>query len=517
MPILDDLRRWAARQIAPAKDAATPPAATNAPAPKPPAPVANSSRRSGWPTPVSPSPEQKRKQQSADLLEQQLSTNGPAGWASDHAEEANQCSNWVYIAVDTRAKHVAKASLEVYVQDPNIANEEGHRQVRPDHPLVRLFRKPNPKYDLRGLLYRVEMQLALTGTALIWTPRNGLGLPARLWVLPTALARPQPPSAEYPEGSYLVSVISLTQWAFFGASFWNTPSGAPLSIDARDICRITYPHPITEADGLSPVQANGQAIDISRETDEALWAVLQQGPMPGQLVSIDPSMSLDDGVADDIKTAIEQNIGGSRNAGKVQVVQGATVTQLTFSPSDVIPGDLRSQNRDNVLAMGGVPSVAAGITEATAYSGLYAALQQFYTGQIEPDLDIIAGGLTLHVAGQFGADLCIALKSAKLNDPDLKLRTAQQKKDSQCYTVNEIRACYDDGPHPDPKVGKSIAGQPPSPPQPPGGMPGMPGDDGSDPTDTEADDMDEDGTGQANPARRAAATLPPPVWKGGRQ
>src|SRR5262249_15148193 len=132
------------------------------------------SRPSAYPFPVrEPSPaEKKRRQQQQDLLEGQLSQAGVAGWVSDHAEEAGQCTGWVSVATDARAKRVSSAELELYRKDP--AKPKAKVHVRPDHPLRRLLECPNPRYDLRGLLYRVEMQLCLTGTALIWAPKNGL-------------------------------------------------------------------------------------------------------------------------------------------------------------------------------------------------------------------------------------------------------------------------------------------------------------------------------------------------------
>lgn len=338
------LRRWAARAIAPPTPLFEPTARFSQSGPEPAATTADrpevgfskNEMAAAWFPKREQSPaEKKRHQQQEEILELMLASGAPAGWISDHLEEANQCAGWVYVATDARAKRVGGAKLTVCrVNDDDPDHPE---KLKANHPLCRLLKRPNPKYDLRGLLYRIEMQLCLTGTALIWSPKNGLGLPGRLWVLPTALARPQPPSPEYPDGSYQVSTISLTQWAFFGSSFWNVPSGVPMIVDAREIVRIQYPHPYTEADGLSPVWANGQAIDVNRSTEETLWSVFERGPMPGQLISIDKDMQLDDGAADELQSRVESRIGGSRNAGRVQVVQGAKVEKLTFSPTELIP------------------------------------------------------------------------------------------------------------------------------------------------------------------------------------
>lgn len=505
---LDQLRAWAAKRIAP-----RPPAPPAVPNETPESRAETREARRGTYAPpwlagqreLSPA-EKARRQQSADLLERQLATLGPAGWASDHAEEANQCSGWTYVAVDARATRVAGATLEVFRQAPGVANEEGQAPVRPDHPLVRLLRRPNPKYGLRGLLYRIEMQLRLTGTALVWAPKNGLGLPGRLWVLPTATARPQPPSAEYPEGSYLVSVISLTQWAFFGASYWNTPVGAPLVIDARDVIRHGYPHPVTEADGLSPVNANGQAIDVYDETERALWSMLMQGPMPAGILSIDKEMKVDDGVAEELAAETEAKFGGAANAGKFMAVQGATFQAVSMSPSAIIPEGFRQENRGNVLAAHGVPPIAAGQEGATAYSGLYAALQQFDTNQIEPELDLLGDDWTIQIANRYyGDDLVVRLKPKPINDHELKFKEAQQKKDSGCYTVDEIRACYGDKQHHDPEFGRSTAGQPPAPEPAPGANP-LADLAGGGATGTAAGEADESGTGQASPVRRSQPT-----------
>lgn len=425
---------------------------------------------------------------SEEMLRAQLTGVGSAGWWSDHYEEALSFNGWSYVAITALMRAAASATCSVKQlvpvdeQDGDNLNKGGafdKKTLRHDHPLCRLLRRPNRRQSLSDLLVRAIMQRRLTGTAMLWVRKNGLGLPAELYILPTALCRPLMLTPEMPEGGWAVSASSLLGYQFLSQIGLSGCTVA--NLDARDVVRIKYPHPLTEADGQSPQNANAKQIDVSNETEEAIWSVMQQGIMPSILISIDPSLSMGgaagQSIADGLQADIDSKFAGADKAGKAIIGHGWTAEKLSMSPTDIIPDELRNQNRDNVMATHGVPPIAAGIAGAANYSGLYAARQQMNDGVVQPELDDIASALTIHLCAYYpdGHELEIELLAKPINDQELKIKVAKEKHGTGCYTTDEIRAEFGDGPHPDAEIGSkpsTLAGQPQQPA--PGAASGQP-------------------------------------------
>jgi hypothetical protein len=460
MGIVTSIRSWLARQIAPQSAASAHGQSS-----------AGYVAHKGYALPRVPAPQDRVAVEAQERLRLQLQGEGSSGWWSDHYEESLSYNSWSYIAISALMRSASSAKFAVNnLIPPNQADADNLNQggdadrkpVRWDHPLCALLRKPNPSYGLSGLIARAVMQRRLTGTAMIWVRPNALGLPGELYVIPTALARPLAPTPDMPMGGWSVSASSLLGFQFLSQIGFSGSTVA--NIDARDIIRVKYPHPLTEADGQSPQNGNARHIDVSNETEETLWSVYQQGVMPGYIAAVDPNIVLKDGDADAMQAEIDDRYAGSQNAGKVMVTSSLTLQKLTLSPTEVIPEGLRNQNRDNVLAAHGVPPIGAGVTEAGSFSSLYAARQQMTDGAVQPELDDIASSLTVGLCRRYpgGDALEITLKAKPVNDHEFELKKAYSKMASACYTVDEIRQSFGDGPHPDPEQGKKTAGAVPT-------------------------------------------------------
>lgn len=132
-----------------------------------------------------------------------LRSNAPGQWSQNPLEQARHFTSAVFLAINTLAKQAENAEFKIFERDDDPDN--GLAELPYSDPLCRLFEDPNPEDGLGDLLYQITQQLALSGISLVWAPRdNPLGLPSELYSIPTATALPQPPSPEYPGGSYLV-------------------------------------------------------------------------------------------------------------------------------------------------------------------------------------------------------------------------------------------------------------------------------------------------------------------------
>lgn len=457
--MFDQLRSWLARQIAPAPQVRQ----------KAMGGVTGESSLPmfGGRRPLKKYSRPGEKPDEKDVLRKGLQGDGYFGWTSDHREESEQMQGWVAVAIAALGKAAAESKVTVVRQMPPEDDSGGQeleeKPVPWRHPLVQLLRKPNPAYGYAGLAKRIVIQRALTGTAFVWGVRSKEdgpeGPPCELYVIPTALVYPAPPTPELPHGGYRVSASALL--TMFSGMYAGVGLGGMSSwytIDARHMIRLSNYHPLTEGDGLSPLFANRRQIDVAVDTEEMIWAILQNGAFPAGILSLAPNAVAN---ADDIKAAVEQakrwieaEYGGPDRAGKIMPVYGMTYQQLSQSLEAAVPAALRDQNRNNVFATYGVSSVVAGYQEGGSYSANHAAKQQFVDNVAQPEFTEIADLLSIRLADHWGEDLTVKIDAKPVNDQEFDLRKIESKANLQLYTVDEIRAMHGDGPHPDPEIGK---------------------------------------------------------------
>ncbi len=159
------------------------------------------------------------------------------------------------------------------------------------HPLCQLLQRPNPRDTLNRFTTRLLIQKYLTGRRLVWGPRNAAGKPGQLWVLPTALCWPVPPSAEYPLGAWRVNPSYPS-----GTMGWvGGPGGASMAgaiIDRREVYEDRDPHPVHDWAPYSPLVGGAFQVDIIEAIDRGLWSAMDRGVSPDGVL-LAPGVSVD--------------------------------------------------------------------------------------------------------------------------------------------------------------------------------------------------------------------------------
>lgn len=457
-------------------------------------------------------------------------------WASDHAEEAQHFTGWNYCAIHSKAKQAMQATVKVCRRIPQDKGTmpkpalSGVRQksstnpdqpeydlepLPPTHPACKLLAKPNPRWSANLFWYMLSQQCNLTGSALIWTVRDRVGRPAELWIVPTALTRPQMPTQAMPEGAYWVTATGLFTMTGGYPAAYGVGALAGITIDARDIHPVRWPHPYLLADGMSPLAAGSVQIDLAEEIDQAAWAVLHNEVDPSLLISLDPTMQTDVQEMDRVEATINARRAGTNNKGKVMVMQGASIAQVHRTPSELDYSNSRAQTRDGVLAIHSVSPIFCGIAEAGSQAAYFTSLKQSIELSVQPELDLAAGELTRLIQKLFKDDTIEVVITAKsFDDPDVLERKRQTNVSAKSVTINEDRALSGLPPVPwgDLQVGTQVdAGKinpdytAPKPEAPPGfaGQPAQVGN-GNDEIDDAAesgqpDAADESSTGMRKP------------------
>src|SRR5262249_37554023 len=136
-----------------------------------------------------------------------------------------------------------------------------------------------------------------------------------------AIMTPQPPTNEYPTGSYRINPLASWQVPVDPDGF--QPPGlvgqllvSGAVIDAADIKPIRWPHPLYLSDGLSPLSAGSVTIDVAEQTNRSRWYSFKNTSNPGMLFSIDPSIRPDPADREAFREDLRARANGTPNTGK---------------------------------------------------------------------------------------------------------------------------------------------------------------------------------------------------------
>lgn len=424
-------------------------------------------------------------------LLQAMRSMAPGGWSDDRFEESRHENGIVYTAIHRKGEQLSMSKFQVFKKDHRIPG--GKRPITPDDPpeggrpqppykLVELLESPNNDDSWGTIMYWWQQQMDLTGTALTWMVPNRLGIPHELYVVPTAIAIPQPAiNPDYPDGYYRIQPI----YPYGPFSSYPTPAtavGAP--IPAQWMLRFKYPHPLLRYDGFSPLTPLKLHVDEIEAMDRARWYSSQRLINPSGILNmeaIEGMEALPEAEIERIRADFEADFQGPENSGRLFVaapgskleIQQARLHDLEFR-------DGWEQLVSFVLGAGyGISKEAAGMLSTASYSTLFATLKQMHLLTLDPFCHRIADYLTKHLAPFFGDDLIIEIKAPRIDDHDLKNAMLTLLMQAKGITKNEMRQELN-MPITQEKWGEEIAGTEsqqqgmlPGLGGAPGGMPGM--------------------------------------------
>ena len=404
-----------------------------------------------------------------------LSGGTPGYWASNHLEEVNHYTGWNYVAVHAMAKQLAQCQVVV----EEIDDRDNHRPLPHNHPRCQLLRRPNPEQSGGEFRYAIALQLQITGSALVWVVRNALGVPVELYVIPTALAIPQPPGYDYPLGSYRIAPLAswntqldLDQYEPPGALGQLLVSGAV--VDFRDIKAIRWPHPIYLSDGFGPVAAGALAVDVSEQQQRAWWYALKNGSKIGNIFELDADYSnLDVQEQQAFAEELKARQSGTPNWRKDMILPpGVKATPNDWSPVDMDFANSHPMIRDAVLALHHTPSMACGVAEAGSYAQFYAAMLQYVDLAVTPLCLLLSEKLTDGTNCRQWRQQEVILTPRRFDDPAQKDTELNTHLRSTAIRVNEYRDLVGLPPIQGPE-GERIIGAPPAPAQAAGPLAGL--------------------------------------------
>lgn len=307
---------------------------------------------------------------------------GVARWSPRNykkfAEETYMKNVIAFRCMDYIGKSVATVPWKLYQKI------DDKRETVSDHPINKLLEKPNPNESFNFLMLRYVVFLLISGNSFFEkvAPETGgnSGIPAELYVL-----RPDKFKINLNEQTGTVQSYTYNNTETFEVD--------PLT-GKGDILHIKLFHPTDDIWGASITESTAREIDSSNEATEFQKKTLENDGKPGMILTIKGQLTPEQ--FDRYERQLQDNFGGSSNAGKPYILESnyeTSITPYSWSPKEM---DFIESNRELArrICLGyGVPPMLLGIPGDNTYSNYKEARQAFWEETVLFYLSLARGSL----------------------------------------------------------------------------------------------------------------------------
>jgi len=364
------------------------------------------------------------------------------GWTRNRLEQVQVFKHWVFVAIDRIASKLASripnVSLVTSEKDPEaqkwvrekaltpLLSHEALKPVRSTHPLLRLIKDPNSPDTSFDLWYETILFLLLTGNAYWYLPRNRVGLPESIWVLP----------------SHWVSPVYGTEGEPFVKAYELRPTdGAYLyrQFPAEDVIHIKKKSPISKVDGYSPTSAIADWVDTQDSVSKAKSRAYENGITPTVAIQFDGTIH--DPSPEQLQRIEKKFIlrqAGAVNANRpLFLPPGVKIIPLSIQPNQMVFGETGAETRDNILDAFAVPRSNGHKTKDEAIAGMTCFC--FYA--LNPMAEFLGQVVTEKLAWRYDRNLKVWWEHFQPYDPEQIEREIKTDLLAMAITPNEIRNC----------------------------------------------------------------------------
>jgi HK97 family phage portal protein len=299
------------------------------------------------------------------------------------AREAYGKNVVAYQAINKIADAISSVRLVVFRGEQEIV----------DHPLIRLLDRPNPMQSGAEYIQAKIGYLMIAGNG--YEERVKVGQEVReLYQLRPDRMKIIPSNSGIPAAYEYTVAGRKVRW----------------EVDQRtldcDVRHLKLFNPMDDWYGLSPVEAGAYAIDQLNESMAWLQALLQNSARPSGALVLKDGGSLSDDNFNRLKSQIEEQYSGSRNAGRPMLLEGGLDwKQMGLSPSDMGIIEAKfSAARDVALAFG-VPPMLLNIPGDNTYSNYKEARLAFWEDSVLPLTNMILNDWNNWLAQPYGVEI----------------------------------------------------------------------------------------------------------------
>lgn len=334
-------------------------------------------------------------------------------WTIDKTtRDGIKASGWVYLAIKMISDAVATVPVVVY--NPN-------GKIEWNHPITKLFENPHPDFSRSDIMRLIAAWTQLSGCAYLRKVK-GTKTTRELWpVSPDRIA----PIAS-PDNGFLLSGYEIQT---------NGSRKQDSGYTRESVIRVCLADPSNPLMGISPLMSASRAIDVDVSMQSWNKSLMQNRGSPDYHISIDAD-NVTDQQKDSILRSIMKRISGAANA-RIPLITTSktTITRLGLTQQEMDFLESRKWNRDEILAIFGVPSQLAGSTESATFNNFAESKRIFWINTILPLLD--------HIIESFNSSLRSELTDGYYIGTDLSKIDALS--DSQDAKLDRSKKLFDMG------------------------------------------------------------------------
>lgn len=238
-----------------------------------------------------------------------------------------------------------------------------------DHPMIKLWNKPNKRYARARFIRDVFTYWQLAGNAFIYANRPGKKAPPQeLWSL-------------RPDRVKIIPGENEIQAYHYGSNPYSGKRYEP-----QDVLHLDFLDPQDDWYGMSPLNPVLALVDQQNEGQGWNLALMQNSGRPaGALVY--PNQIREE-TLNGLMRQIDSRIGGKRNAGRPLVLDsGVEYIEMGKTPLEMDWANLREMNIRDIASVLDVAPELVGDAAGKTFANVHEALQSLYTEKVLPMLD----------------------------------------------------------------------------------------------------------------------------------
>ncbi len=327
----------------------------------------------------------------------------------------NRYRRWVFACITAIAKGIAQTDWELAQ-----VTSKGVNKID-SHELLSLLYKFNPKTTKYNSLYLTVVYFLKDGeVAWILDRPEGRVKPTGIFVVPTSTLQVTKKNEDGTPAMYKFTVGAKTQ-----------------TIPADLVKFFINPDPDNPTRGLSTITAMEDVID--NDTKQVRWnkSLLDNSAVPSG--NIEVTGSLEPKQAKMLREQYTDLHAGFEKTGKVGILtNGAKFVSSGIAPKDMEFVEGRKMNREEILALFGVPPIILGLGGDYNRATSETAERMFAKYTLQPIMTMLVEQINLFVTPLFGQGLLVGFEEFDVVDSEQKLNE-QKEGWNKWLTTNEIR------------------------------------------------------------------------------
>ena len=272
---------------------------------------------------------------------------------------------WPYAAINTIARNIQ--------QVPFVFQKEGGPAAK-NHAFVELFERPNRWQGFGQFMESLVSWLHLEGEVFIVLRRkNENEVPKEM----------TPDNPTHWEEVIDKETKRLVGW------FRVMEDGTKTPFRFHEVVHIKFWNPLNEFRGLAPMSAARDAIIQDRLTNTFNTNFFANSGAPSGVIEMEENLT--DKQFERLAKQYDDRHGGAGNSHKMLLLEGGAKWKPTaFTQKDMEFLNQKKWNRDEILAVYGVPKMEVGITEEGANLAIVKMQsQEFWQKNLMPKMDLI--------------------------------------------------------------------------------------------------------------------------------